>query len=291
MQADGFLQMDIPGWPQISCGRYCVQVVNSQGVSPAASGVYWDAVLSANSAGSVAGNITHNSPVINIGSSTVTVDTAIIIQHVGAGSLGMLISADAASYSDLQLPANLSDTEFEVVASVPIGDMQQGGNASITVSYASLGINDPELEQNIRIAKIINGRWQIIPGNQLVDMVAKTVTANVSGFSVFRVVMNVSSAADLSNAAVFPNPVDLNNAVNNSVKFIYLTANPTIKIFTVSGELVRTLQPGTSNNMGNDGRAVWDGKNENGERVARGLYICLIADPSGNKKVMKIAVL
>jgi len=291
VQSDAYLQMDIPGDPLLACGRYFVQAVNSQGTSSTTAGVYWDALLSANTAGSAIGNITHNTPVINIGSSTITVDAALIIQRVSAGSQGALISADAANYTDLQLPGNLSATEFEVLTSVAIGDMQSGGNASITVSYASLGINDPEFEQNIRLAKIINGRWQIIPGNQLVDMVAKTVTANVSGFSVFRVVMSVSSASDLSNAAVFPNPVDLNIAVNNSVKFINLTANPTIKIYTVSGERVRTLQPGTSNNMGNDGRAVWDGKNENGERVARGLYICLISDGNGNKKVIKIAVL
>jgi hypothetical protein len=47
----------------------------------------------------------------------------------------------------------------------------------------------------------------------------------------------------------------------------------TIKIYTLSGELVKTLSPRTGDEL------IWDGKTENGEPVASGIYLYTYESP------------
>jgi hypothetical protein len=63
-----------------------------------------------------------------------------------------------------------------------------------------------------------------------------------------------------------------------------MSANSTVKIFTVSGRLARTLSaPG--------GSVLWDLTNDSGEKVASGLYLTLITDNEGNKTRGKLAII
>jgi len=67
--------------------------------------------------------------------------------------------------------------------------------------------------------------------------------------------------------------------------FDNLTTDAKIKIFTLSGELVRTVDYKSA-----DGRTPWDGKNIKGEYVASGVYIAFI-DSGKSTKSVKIAVI
>lgn len=87
----------------------------------------------------------------------------------------------------------------------------------------------------------------------------------------------------LSEAVAYPNPVNFSKAVGGTLKFSNLTDNAGIKIFDVTGRLVKSLDPGTPENDGSSGTAVWDGRNESGARVAMGMYLYLIKDSAGNK--------
>jgi hypothetical protein len=58
-------------------------------------------------------------------------------------------------------------------------------------------------------------------------------------------------------------------------------AGTEIRLFTVSGELVRRFEC-----TGN--RIVWDGKNMQAEDVAKGVYIYLMTTPQGEKLIGKI---
>jgi flagellar hook assembly protein FlgD len=65
-----------------------------------------------------------------------------------------------------------------------------------------------------------------------------------------------------------------------------LVSNSTIKIFTISGDLVRTLStPG--------GRMTfWDGKDEKGQYVPTGIYLIVAYNEDGTKVgIGKLAVL
>jgi hypothetical protein len=90
-----------------------------------------------------------------------------------------------------------------------------------------------------------------------------------------------STQNDLSNAKAYPNPFDPDRCL--SMTFSDLTAQAQIKIYTISGELVRELD-----DTNGTGLVCWDGKNTNGSDVASGIYIASI-NGNGTKK-LKIAV-
>jgi hypothetical protein len=64
-----------------------------------------------------------------------------------------------------------------------------------------------------------------------------------------------------------------------------MTDGSSIKIFTVSGRLVRTLKADAN------GTAAWDQSNEGGSSVGSGLYIYLITDNHGGKFKGKLAII
>ncbi len=65
-----------------------------------------------------------------------------------------------------------------------------------------------------------------------------------------------------------------------------------IYIYTINGELVRTLEIGDEiEESPGYTVATWDCRNEYGEEVVRGIYVYLAATSAGEKKVGKIAVL
>ena len=68
------------------------------------------------------------------------------------------------------------------------------------------------------------------------------------------------------------------------MKFDNLTNDSEIKIYTITGELVKTVDYTTQN-----GQAQWDGKNDSGKTVASGVYIALIKSQSQTQKI-KFAV-
>lgn len=93
--------------------------------------------------------------------------------------------------------------------------------------------------------------------------------------------INVVSA-DFSTVKVFPNPWKKDKHNGRDIVFDNLTANSTVKIFTVSGHLVREL-------TGN-GTVAWNLQNDKGDAVASGIYVYVVTDNSGNKKRGKLAI-
>ena len=83
---------------------------------------------------------------------------------------------------------------------------------------------------------------------------------------------------------VYPNPFKLDD--NSELSIDGLMSNTTIKVLTVSGELIREfITPG--------GRiGFWDGKDENGNFVASGIYIIVAYDEEAeNVATTKVAVI
>jgi len=89
------------------------------------------------------------------------------------------------------------------------------------------------------------------------------------------------SRADVSSAHAFPNPCSLKAGCNSvtGITFTGLTLKATIKIYTISGELVRTITKSD-----NTDRMVWDIKNTAGRQLASGLYLYLVQGEGAFKK-------
>lgn len=84
---------------------------------------------------------------------------------------------------------------------------------------------------------------------------------------------------DLSAAHAYPNPYKASIHRNKDIIFTKLTLKATIRIYTVSGELVRTLYKND-----NIDKLGWNVRGENGQKLASGLYFYFIKSENSIKK-------
>ena len=92
-------------------------------------------------------------------------------------------------------------------------------------------------------------------------------------------------SADFSGLRVFPNPWRSDRHAAQSVTFDGLPLGSSVKLFTVSGRLVKTLTPAITS-------ATWDLANDKGDKVASGIYVYLITvGNSGDKARGKVVVI
>ncbi|PIZ14818.1 hypothetical protein COY51_07195, partial [Candidatus Desantisbacteria bacterium CG_4_10_14_0_8_um_filter_39_17] len=160
-------------------------------------------------------------------------------------------------------------------------------NVVITISYPA-GL-DSKFESSLRIHFLNEAaqKWEIVPGTQTVDKNNRTVSASVNHFSLYRLFGTLVAASDLSNVIVFPNPYKPKDAVRGTLKFNNLTSQATIKIYTIAGELVVTLEENDG-----DGTYEWNGKNESGEEIVSGIYIYRVTNNQADKPAVgKIAII
>ncbi|MBI4351640.1 MAG: T9SS type A sorting domain-containing protein [Elusimicrobia bacterium] len=87
----------------------------------------------------------------------------------------------------------------------------------------------------------------------------------------------------VSSSHVYPNPCTVSRGCTG-VTFTRLTLRATIKIYTVSGEKVRTILK--SNNIDSVG---WDLRNEAGSIVASGLYLYVVTG-EGTSRTGKLVI-
>ena len=99
------------------------------------------------------------------------------------------------------------------------------------------------------------------------------------------------SQDDLDNISVVPNPYiafsDFEQTEGDSqLRFTRLPIKCTITIYTINGELVKTIYHEATF----DGNEVWNLKNEAGHEVAPGLYIYVV-ETDDTKKIDKFAII
>ncbi len=169
-------------------------------------------------------------------------------------------------------------------------------DVSLVIQYSNTAAREGN-PNNFRIYYLneITGQWEIVEGEQVVDKENRTVEVKIKHFSIYRIFATVDFVNNLKNVHVFPNPYKPNDddrstgedghPVYGRVTFQNITKTSKVKIYTISGELVNSLDPVQS-----DGSAYWNVDNKNGEKVASGIYVYVITDDDGNKKVGRITV-
>jgi hypothetical protein len=114
-----------------------------------------------------------------------------------------------------------------------------------------------------------------VPGS-IVDVDRNCVCTTVPHFSVYTLM--ATPAQTLTESYAYPNPFKPGEGHTN-VTFTNLASDCTIKIFTLTGDAVRTILE-----TDGDGVATWDVKNEAGEDVASGLYLFVIKSADDLKR-------
>ncbi|MFH1390596.1 MAG: Ig-like domain-containing protein [Candidatus Margulisiibacteriota bacterium] len=135
------------------------------------------------------------------------------------------------------------------------------------------GTTPPVPAANLMIYRLdeSHGLWVRLPGST-VDLVNHLVSAPITGFSVYALM--ATSATDSSAVFTFPNPYKPSLG-HSSITFSNIPTQGVIKIFTLSGDLVKTIS-NTSN-----GQFNWDARNEAGELLTSGLYFYVVKATGG----------
>src|SRR6185437_8801812 len=137
-----------------------------------------------------------------------------------------------------------------------------GGYASSAFNAAS--ITGP-VSSRTSVPTLSLATWSLSPGPYTISVYATDGTNNSPTNS--KEVTLVYG--DLSNARIYPNPWRADRGYPAQIIFDQMAAGSTVKVFTVSGRLVKTLD-------GASGRAVWDLTTDSGDRAASGIYLYLI---------------
>jgi hypothetical protein len=118
------------------------------------------------------------------------------------------------------------------------------------------------------------GKWTPLAG-VVRHPSSKTLTAEVSHFSVYSIRASAASDQGLSGLKAYPNPCDLRAVPALTISGIPMDAvTPAVYIYNEAGELVRTLQPGGG--MDSLNVVHWDGRLKSGAKAASGLYMYLV---------------
>ncbi len=158
-----------------------------------------------------------------------------------------------------------------------------GGTVTISLSYPD-GSN-ASLLNSLRayFLDMESTNWIPVRSSRL-NSERRTVTFDVTRFEVFRLM--TASAHDLKGVIVYPNPFRPREAKDNALKFIGLTDDVDIRIYTLSGDLVWRHYLRYSG-----GGASWNGRNLEGKEVASGLYVYQVTNGNGEKSTGRISVL
>ncbi|HKJ80846.1 MAG TPA: hypothetical protein VJ954_02385 [Ignavibacteriaceae bacterium] len=105
----------------------------------------------------------------------------------------------------------------------------------------------------------------------------------------------VNNTGALDKIAIVPNPYNYNDPIlrsygiknppNLQITFFELPHTITIRIFTESGNLVKTIE-----HNGDFGSENWNMTNENGQTIASGVYVVLFRTPDGATSFQKLVV-
>jgi hypothetical protein len=113
-------------------------------------------------------------------------------------------------------------------------------------------------------------------------------TGNRSGDNDFKVSFEIITESSLSYLTNYPNPFSTNTRFVYTLTGATVPENLVIQILTISGKVVKEI---TSEELGpleigkNKMTAyAWDGKDEFGDKLARGVYIYKVSVTDGSKK-------
>jgi len=200
-------------------------------------------------------------------------------------------SANAAAIVSLNIPRFLSvSSVVQARTSVPIQELQwevlplTGNAADAQTFHASAYQAQASLQDYHTVTlgqQLYLDSLHLAPGDyriivRAVDMggaVSAPVSADVT-----------LVAASLNNVRVYPNPWRSDRNAADNIVFDGLTGYATLKVFTLSGYLVRELSSPT-------GRIDWNGKNTSGEPVASGIYLYVITSDGDSRLRGKLAII
>ena len=154
------------------------------------------------------------------------------------------------------------------------------GSSALSRGLAGLTAGAPP-DSSVPSATNQLGNMNLAPGYYQISVFAVDSSNNISPTAQTNVTL---VSAGYGSILVLPNPWRANQPNGRQITFDHLPDNATVKIFTVSGHLVKT--PPTFSN-----KAIWDLTTNSGDLAASGLYIYLVKTPDGQSTHGKLAII
>lgn len=195
------------------------------------------------------------------------------------------------SQSGSKLFSDAENVNLPFIVSIPYSQLDKDNDGIVDSSKGT--------QQQIKVADLrvyrLNEKynfWQRIKdGQNYVDTTNKLVKAETKHLSVFCLAAPGNAATDLSNVVVFPNPFKPydgkaeTGSYDTGIIFTNLTPTAEIFIYTIAAELVKKHKMEGITDDEKEGKWKWDVRNDDGERLASGVYIFVVKDE--NVKVGK----
>jgi hypothetical protein len=153
--------------------------------------------------------------------------------------------------------------------------------ATSRVEYGPSGYGNSTVEDNNLVTGHSVNLTSLIPG---IKYHYRVISKDSSGNEKISIDYTFTTSGNELDARVYPSPY--NPSKGSSMRFsIDSTAGGEVKIYTISGKLVKKLLIGAGGSDVN-----WDALNEEGNNITTGLYIYSITDGDGNKKTGKLVI-
>ena len=177
--------------------------------------------------------------------------------------------------------------EFDNYLTLTIGYSDEDNDGYVDEPY--IGAKKIKVD-SLSIWKLDETRRAYMKLPTMIDKLNKRLIAKVKHLSIFAIIgsMNLSTV----DVKVYPVPwipedgKPATGSLEEGIKFTNLPAEGEIYIYSVLGELVRKIEFNDADN----GQKVWDGKNQNGQDVASGVYLWVVKTKQ-DKKTGKLIII
>ena len=115
-----------------------------------------------------------------------------------------------------------------------------------------------------------------------IQIFASDMSENVYEGEIFR--FQLDEAVDIEDVRNVPNPIRTNTFF--TYNFVQTPEHVSIKIYTVSGKLVRTISDASARRGYNE--TYWDGRDEDGVRLANGAYFYKVTVEAENRQIERV---
>jgi len=211
--------------------------------------------------------------------------TAFIIAPSSEAFSYSITNAAGAEISDLtgltvKLPYEPASLNVSLSASALRAGVINAASDDITLS--------PELLRVFRLNES-SSQWSLVPGQQSVDTVLKTVTAYPPSGGTFSLLAYPSNPASNVRLRNTPNPF-FRGTLTKITYYLSADANVTAKIYTQVGHLIyeKVYASGALGGQSSVNLIYWDGKNKDGAYVASGIYFMRLEISGEETRTRKI---
>lgn len=219
-----------------------------------------------------------------------TFDGYISIHFDLAPASDKITAADSTAWNESRIDILLPNTVWEITAYDQNGELLSPAHfkkrVRLTIPYKDNYFEQDELFFRIFYLDEANSMWVLVPGRQEVDYINNTVTASIPHFSLYRVAQTTGTVAqDLADVKVYPNPYKPSKTHHDFIIFENLTDDVKIRVFNIAGELV------CEEELDYGGIYKWDGTNNDGDKLASGIYIYIITNDEGDMAKGKLSII